>query len=218
MLIPKLRTHIVLDMAFAAGAGATLFDKSRYRSHGAIVGADWADGLHGRCLNFVAASLDYVEIPLTHTQLNFTSQKFSIIARIYLDDLTSTRRVFNRGLRDTDGYEFYIHSAGHIVIITNQLGTDQFSETAAGVIATGAWYTVGMSRDGASIIPFSNGVDVSFAAGVHIDPDSCARSAKIGIRNNLINDPFDGRIEFFRIFGGIALSASEHLAWHRALA
>ena len=58
--VPKLPSYEVLNMAFGVGAGAQLFDKSRYRSHGAIITATWAAGLHGFCLNFVPGNPDHV--------------------------------------------------------------------------------------------------------------------------------------------------------------
>ena len=76
-----LRDFVKLDMAFGVGAGATLFDKSRYRSHGAIITATWAAGVHGYCLDFVLATPDFVTIPAAHTQLDFTAQAFSIVLR-----------------------------------------------------------------------------------------------------------------------------------------
>ena len=87
-----------------------------------------------------------------------------------------------------------------------------------GDMVTGTWYTVGVSRDGAAARIYVNGVDEVRVEGTHINPLTSARSAKIGIHDDKASNPFDGQIEFLRIFGGIALSASEHLAYHNALA
>ena len=84
----KMPTYVKLAEAFGVGAGTDLFDKSRFRSHGAITGAVWAAGLHGYCLDFDPTIPSYVEIPAAHTQLDFTSEDFSLIARIYIDDLS----------------------------------------------------------------------------------------------------------------------------------
>uniref|UniRef100_A0A6H1ZR47 Putative lectin/glucanase superfamily protein n=1 Tax=viral metagenome TaxID=1070528 RepID=A0A6H1ZR47_9ZZZZ len=212
-----LPSYVKLDMAFGVGAGTTLYDKSRYRSHGAIVSTDvfWAAGLHGYCGNF--SPIAYVEIPAAKTQLNFTSEKFSMIARIRIDDLTTWRRIFNRGLAGADGYQWYIHSTGRNYFRTSTALGDTDSCSAAGSILINTRYTVGVSRNGASVRVYINGVDSTTTAGVHPDPTTCARSAKIGIYDDLVSTPFDGKMEFLRSFGGVALSASEHLAWHNAL-
>jgi len=209
-------SRIYLDMAFGVGAGAELKDKSRYRSHGAIIGADWADGVHGRCLDFVAANNDYVEIPFTHTQLNFTSQDFSIVVRVIVDAFPDNAIIFDRGAFNADGYRFVILNSGAMRFYTSQLVT-QSSGTGVGSVAIGTQYTLGMSRSGANIRLFRNGVDITTIFGVHVDPLSAIRRARIGSLSTAVDDLLDGRIEFFRVFGGIALSASEHLAWHRAL-
>lgn len=224
LLLPERRipapgppSRIALDMAFGVGAGAILGDKSRYRSHGAITGATWATGLHGKCLDFNPATPSYVEIPASHTQLNFTSESFSIVIRIKVDDLSTIRNLFQRGLGPGDGYYWLIQMNGAMNFLTYAGAVGQTSASSVGSIATGNWYTVGISRTGASVRVYVNGVDDTSVAGVHIDPLTCARTAKIGIHDDKANRPFDGKIEFLRVFGGIALSASEHLAYHNAL-
>lgn len=218
LIVPKPPSYLKLDMAFGIGAGTTLFDESRYRSHGTISGADWADGAHGKCLDFELSDKDYVSIAAAYDQLDFTTEDFSIIARVYLESLTATAIPFIRGSYDADGSELQITSAGSLLIRTNQSTGHQDSHSAAGAIVTGAWYTIGFSRDGASIIPYKNGVDIHSTVGVHQNPDTSARLAYIGAYDGGAALNLDGKIEFLRVFGGIALPASTHLAWHNALA
>ena len=208
---PPMPSYVKLAMAFGVGAGATLFDKSRYRSHGAITTAAWAAGLHGYCLDFNPAGPDVVTIPAAHTQLDFTSEDFSFVFRMNIDDLTGNRWLIQRYMWNTSGYSIGIQIPGNILVYTFQAGAFQQSKSSAGDIVVGTWYTVGVSRSGASIRLFKNGVDVTLAPGVHVDPATHIGVAKIGV-------DFDGKIEFNRVFGGIALSTSEHLAWHNALA
>ena len=215
---PKMPSRIALAMAFGVGAGTVLGDKSRYRSHGAITGAVWAAGVHGYCLDFNPAIPSYVLIPAAHTRLNFIAEDFSLVARFYIDSLVAGRSLFYRGLQNNDGWSCRVQAAGSWQFWTNQALATQETRSANGTIVIGTWYTVGFSRSGASARLYINGVDATNIAGVHINPANCGRSAKIGIRDNLATEPFDGRIEFCRVFGGIALQASEHLAWHRALA
>jgi len=212
-----LPSYVKLDMAFGVGAGPTLYDKSRYRNHGAITSTDpfWAAGLHGYCGDF--APLTYVEIPAAHTQLNFTSEDFSMVIRDKIDDLTIIRALFYRGVVNVDGYYMFVYDDGRFAVRTNQSGATQISSTTAASVLTNTWYTLGLSRAGASIRLYINGVDATYTAGVHINPATSTRSAKIGIDDAKTGFPLDGKIEFLRIFGGIALPASSHLAWHNAL-
>jgi len=216
--VPKRPSYEVLNMAFGVGAGATLFDKSRYRSHGTITTASWAAGLHGYCLDFNPANPDYVAIPAAHTQLDFTSEDFSLIARVYIDDLTAIRTIFNRGQRNNDGYHLWVHNNGRLMFETSQALALQTSHSCIGSVVTLAWYTIGCSRTGASARLYLNGVEDTLVAAVHINPLTSARNTAIGISSDLVTWPVDGKIEFLRIFRGIALATSEHLAWHRALA
>ena len=215
---PKPPSYLALAMAFGVGAGTSLYDKSRYRSHGAITGASWAAGVHGYCLDFNAALPSYVEIPAAHTQLEFTAEDFSIIVRVNFDALAAFEKVFIRGLFNTDGYLLHVDRTGLILLATNQALANQCSFSNAGMIVPGTWYTIGCSRSGAVGKVYRNGVDITTTSAVHINPATCARTAKIGIDDNKVDSPVDGKIEFLRIFRGIALQASEHLAWHNALA
>lgn len=217
LIVPKPKSYIKLDMAFGVGAGTTLYDKSRYRSHGAITGASWATGLHGKCLDFDPTVPSYVEIPASYTQLNFTSEDFSGIVRVYLDTITPIQFIFNRGLHSTNGWCFLLHTNGRPDFETYQSQAAQLTYSNAGYVLVSNWYTLGFSRAGAAVKIYVNGVDRTDNKGIHVNPATCARSVKIGIHNDKVGYPWDGKIEFLRIFGGIALSASEHLAYHNAL-
>jgi len=215
--VPRPPEWLKGDWRFGIGVGTKLPDLSRYRAHGTISGADWATGAHGKCLNFNKAVPDYVEIPASYTQLNFTTQDFSLVSRVYIDDLSANGRLFIRGDASVDGWDIYLHTSLLVVVETHQLGVGQVSYTNVGTIGTGQWYTIGFSRDGASVKIYIDGVYDSLFADTHLNPASCSRSAKIGVDDNKISNPFDGKIEFLRIFGR-ALPASEHLAYHNALA
>lgn len=217
LIVPKLPSYVALDMAFGVGSGTTLFDKSRYRSHGTISGASWATGVHGYALDFNPNTPDYVEIPASHTQLDFTSEDFSVIARINIDDLSANRWVFVRGQTAFTGWLFFVRSTGTIEFRTTQTGAWQTTVSTAGDITTGSNFTIGFSRSEASAKVYKNGVDVSSVLGVHINPATCSDAAKVGIHNDKVSYPYDGKIEFMRVLGGIALTASEHLAYHNAL-
>ena len=215
---PKMPSYVKLDMALGVGAGSTLFDKSRYRAHGAITGASWAAGLHGKALDFDKAIPSYVEIPAAHTQLNFTSEKFSLIIRVRFANLDARSWLLSRGKLIEDGYRWWAYANGRVDLDTNDGTFSKVSLLAIGSVTTATWYTLGVSRDGATVTMYLDGVDATHEHGTHTNPATCARAALIGVKEGKTDNPLDGKIEFLRIFGGIALSDSEHLAWHNALA
>lgn len=218
IITPRLPSHIKLDMAFGLGTGTTLFDKSRFRSHGTITGAEWATGAHGYCLDFDSSVYDHVSIPSTHTQLDFTSEAFSLVIRAYVESVSAHMGLFSRYEWAVDGYALLLLQAGYLYFVTEQSEAEQSSQGNIGDISAGNWYTFGVSRDGATVTLYQNGVDITAIHGTHLNPATCNRAAKISVLGDFNAYAFDGKIEFLRIFGGIALSASEHLAYHNALA
>ena len=187
-------------------SGSVAHDASRYHTHGTIVGASPTDGLIAGAYDFTPVS--YIEIPCP--QLDFTSQDFSLIARIYLDDLSSNISILSRGLFKVDGHELFIINDGRMSFRTSQLGTYQESRTAFGSITTGSWFTVGFSRNGTSVKPYINGVVDTTYPGTHTNPLTCARTCKIGTRDDKASYPFDGKIDHVIVFCR-ALTAAEHL-------
>ncbi len=197
-----------------------LEDESRYGSDGDFKASGhpaWVRLPSGLwALDFDSSAPDYIVIPADQTQLDFTSEDFSGIARFYIDDLTPHRYIFNRGQTDDDGWYWRVQSDGGMRFFTCQTAAQQLSNSAVGSVVIGAWYTLGFSRAGASVRVYINGVDVTSAAGVHIDPLTCARSAKIGISDALAFGPHDGKIPFLQIYN-YALSATQHAAMHDSL-
>lgn len=218
LLTPIMRPsrYVALWLPMQEGTGTTVYDKSRYGANGTISGAAWSTGNKaGRsALDFEAGDTDYIEIPASYTQLDFTSEDFSIVSRIKIESLADIVTIFYRGFFGTDGYNMAILSTGNLRFYTHQ-GASQYSGTAAGAVTTGTWYTFGMSRSGASIRTYINGVDVTTVEGTHIDPASADRAAMIGIHRDKVNDPFDGKMEFLAVFTGIALTTNQHLSIHR---
>jgi len=176
------------------------------------LGATWSK--YGR--DFVAANKDYIEIPASSTQLNFTSEDFSFVFRVNLDAPLTDQALFCRGLLSTDGYELLLRLAGFIDFRTSQGGAFQFSSTAAGTLVAGSWVTLGLSRGGTSVRLYINGVDSTSTAGSHTDPATCTRSFKVGIRDNLTSNAFDGKIGDILVYSR-ALTAGDHLCFHQVL-
>ena len=164
-------------------------------------------------LDFNGATPDYVEILAAFTQLDFTSEAFTIIARLNTTLGAAHASIFTRGLINTDGYWFDISPSGVLEGRTFQGGASQTSSSTSGAIVSGNYYTVGMTRDGATVILFKNGVDVTDVHAVHVNPLTSARSAKIGVYDDKASYPFDGKIDELVIFRR-ALSPAEMLFAH----
>ncbi len=218
IVVPKPPSYLKLNMAMDGASASYLFDKSRYRSHGDITGASWATGLHGKALDFDPALPSYVEIAAAYDQLNFTSEAFSGIIRVKLDAWGTGTTLFIRGKFNTDGWWWFVDSTGRQYFYTLQTDANQATFGVNNAVAIATHYTLGFSRDGKAVKLYINGVDDTLTSGTHINPLTSARTAKIGVYDDLSIYPFDGKIEFLRVFGGIALPASAHLAWHNALA
>ena len=192
----------------------TLIDQSRYKSHGTITGAGYVQEPSGLwVLDFNPAMPSYIEIPATATQLDFTSEDFSLVVRLKMDIIMDPAQfIFSRGTHAENGYLLQINLGGTVLFYTNQLAASQYSDTG-GIFLADVWYTIGVTRNGASVKIYSNGVDVTAISGIHINPATSAKSAKIGIHDNKINYPFDGKIEFLKIYN-YALTAGQQLIEH----
>ncbi len=206
-----------LDMYLSYGSGSKLLDKSPFHSHGDITTASWSPGLHHFALDFNQATPDFVEIPASHTQLNFISEDFSVILRVKLDSVTGNMVLLIRGSLDIDGYEFFVVNGGGCNFLTYQSGASQVSRMFGGTLTIDTWYTLGVSRSGTSIRVYKDGVDTTNEADTHINPTTSSKSMKVGISDNKSSSPIDGKIEFQRIFGGISLPATAHLWFHNML-
>lgn len=214
----ELPSYVKLDMAFGIGEGAKLMDKSRYRAHGTISGAAWADGLHGRCLDFDRTANDYVGIPAAYTHLDFTSEDFSLVCRVKINATFVANYIYDRGEVGVGGWQFLVEGGGTIYLYTSQAAAAQWTTSASGAISPNTRYTLGMTRAGAVVTLFRNGADVTATPQSHTDPAAADAIAYIGINAGASKTGLGGKMEFLRVFGGLALPASAHLAWHNALA
>jgi len=217
LIVPKLDSYVKLDLAFGLGTGSKLFDKSKYRAHGDISGASWAAGNHGYALDFTAATPDYVSIAAAYDQLDFTTESFSIISRVYAESLPGIGQIICRGRGNVNGYYYFVRSTGQLGFATNVSGAFDETKSSAGDITTGSWFTIGLTREGTSVNLYVNGVDVTASSGTHEDPVSSSYDCTLGVYYNLTSEQLDGMIEFLRVYGGIALPAKTHLAFHNAL-
>ena len=189
-------------------------NESRYSSNGTITTATWQRLQTGLwALDFNSDTPDHVEI--TCPQCNFTSEDYSIVTGIKIDDLSAFGEIFIRGLIATDGFDFVLSPPGQVLASTFQAAASQYSRTPTGILSINTWYTLGLSRSGNSIKVFVDGIDETTFAGVHVDPLTSARTAKIGVCDDLTTYPFDGQIAFLKVFN-YTLSAAQHYKIHQS--
>lgn len=202
--------NLAFYVDFSKHDGTTFQSDDAYGKLCTATGAAW--GTNGR--TFVAATPDYIEA--TAPQLNFTSGDFSMVARIYIDILATTRYLVVMTDNNANGWLTYIDASGVLVVFTYQAGAaSQFSVGNAGGLVISTWYTLGFSRHGDTITLYKNGVEDTGTHGTHIDPDSCSVSAKIGIWNDKTTGPFDGIIKAVGVWSK-CLTPVEQMAKHLA--
>lgn len=216
---PPADPNCALYLPGLPGQGSKIWNRAKGGSagDGTVYGAKWVRQPSGIWALDFDGQDDYVEIAAAYTQLNFTIEDFSIILRFNADSLATVPHLVDRGRCALDGWYTRISAAGVVVLGTNQALASQEQGTPAGSIVINTRYTLGFSRSGDTVLIYRNGIDITSAHIAMIDPDNCLRHCVIGIHDNLIVNPFNGKIEFLRIFGGIALPASTHLAWHKTL-
>jgi len=205
--------QLVCFMPFYEGVGTALHDISREHLLGdmSVAPPTWAALATGLpILDFTPT--DYATIAAAYTVLDFTAEDFSIAAWVNVDDLSVTRYIFIRGLASTDGYGMYISNTAGLAFWTWQAAAAQNSATATGIISLGSWYALGVSRNGASVRLYVNGIDLTDAVGTHINPLTSVRSAKIGVYDNLTIYPFDGKMALLHVWENVALSPAAHQA------
>lgn len=64
---------------------------------------------------------------------------------------------------------------GSLGFVTNQSGAAQGTETASGTFSTGTWQHIAITRSGATVKIYKDGVEASYSAtGSHTDPDDAS--------------------------------------------
>ena len=192
-------------------------DVSRFRVAGAVTTATWAQLPSGLwTMDFDSATPDYVTIPAADTQLDFTSGDFSIVARLYIDDLSAVRTILTRQNGLQNGYRFHVNNNGRLYLYTFQAAISQASASPLAGIVAGQWYTCGVSRVGVSARIYTDGVDTTAIVGVHVDPTTSPGNALIGVRSDLASAPFDGSLSALKVFS-YALTPDQQMQQHISL-
>lgn len=168
--------------------------------------------------DFNAGTPSYIELA-SETVMDFTSGDFSIIMRMKFGVIDTIMRPLVRGEPTADGWWFYKPADNTIQFFTAQSGAQQ-SVTSSTSVTTDIWYTLGFSRSGigsgaagaSGIVIYINGTNDTPILGNHTDPATCARTLKIGIRDNKTGNPFDGIIQDVLVYNKtLSASAQQHI-------
>jgi len=206
---------LLLDLPFLEGAGTLTHDYAKPHHeltlNGTPVWTSLANGL--MVLDFDDTNPDWLDCPGADTgDLDFTSEPFSMAVWMNADDLSGNPFLFCRGnAAGGDGW-YMVFETGVLPYLTFYTvtgpGTGTGSGTAEGIISAGAWYLVGISRSGAQVQFFVNGIDVTIHGPIHSNPAASVRDLNIGIYGAGGTAPFDGKLWRPRIWDR-ALSAED---------
>jgi len=196
--------YLQLYLPVDEGSGGTAYDASGKGNNGAINGAAWIDGKYGKALSFDGVN-DYVDCG-SGASLNILGD-ITIEAWVKPDTVTDNHNIFCRGLHNTDGFRL-VQVGSQLYYITYQSGTNQTTKSQVGSLAIGTWHSVVVTRSGTSAKIYVNGTDKTYSPGTHLDPATSTRTAKVGIYDDAVSEPFDGIVDEVRIYNRV-LSAEE---------
>ena len=191
----SLNYQCVLDLTFEEMTGLITYCRAPSDIVATLHGVPgWQQFINGlQRLEFDPTNPDWLDAPQADTtDLDFTAEDFSMMVWARIDDLTIDRYLMVRGLANTDGWLFYVqNTTGRVGFSTCQAAATQ-SSFSYGDIVTATFFLIGMSRSGASVRTYINGIDRTDAPDTHIDPLTANRELHIGITDGEVNNPWDG--------------------------
>jgi len=158
-------------------------------------------------INLDSDTPDFIECAAADSvDLDFIGDDFAMMCWVHSTGLVGGRAIMYKGLQDNDGWGWFVRATGQQYFETNQLGAGlhQATQSPAGDVVIDTWWLLGMSRSGAAIQLFKNGIGVTDPdeTGVHINPASAvARDLHIGIADNEALYPWRGYKWNPRIWG-----------------
>jgi len=125
----------VLHLPMNEGSGSVVYDYSRYRNNGQIVGANWTTGKFGKALSFDGVD-DYVEVPDSES-LNITSA-ITISAWVYYKENPSEWPAFVSKYSSSKGYLLWQRTNLKIAFgVWDESGNEHY---AGEIILTEGWH------------------------------------------------------------------------------
>jgi len=209
---PRFNHEMLLDLQFCEGTGTVTLDWAKAHHAGAtLTGAPaWTNAAND--LTFLDFDLgpprDYIVISTANSgDLDFTTGAFSG-AVWYYPQAGGNRYVFNKGTNVT-GWCFYLNTSNRMSLGTRQAADDQY--TTGPVLTLNVWHFVGFTRTGDTARVYQNGLDATYSAATHIDPDAAAQNFYIGCTDAVGAGWMEGYLWRPRIWGR-CLTAAEMLA------
>ena len=185
-------------------SGTIIFDGTTNENNGTIVGAATrgvaasGNGLH------CDGSTGYVNCG-NSSIFNFTSGDFSVSFWFIIDDTpTFYERLISRAEYFVSGWEVSVNPSNCLCFYTYQSSASQYTRT--GALTPGVLYHAVISRDGAAVKIYVNGVDSTAVAGTHINPTTSTKNLLFGWISGI--NYFDGTLDEVRIYNK-ALTESE---------
>jgi hypothetical protein len=168
---------LIAELDFEEGTG-TNADDSVGAFDGTLVGTpSWAtdDGDTGVVLN---GTTQYVNLGGV---FNYTTQAFSFRIRGKVDARAADQCLIFKGSFENAGYYLMLPTNGALVFITNQGAASQLSYTAVDLITAGVEFDVVITRSGAAVKIYLDGVDVTDVGGTHVNPVSSSDDFRLGV-------------------------------------
>ena len=203
-----VNAQLLLDLPTCEFVGVLTLDRAKPHHPLGLTGTPvWTQlGNDLNYLEYDAATPDFMDCAGADTaDLDFTSGAFSMAAWVSPDALDVV--IMCRGLDDTDGWQWEISADGESTFRTNQAAASQDTLSTAIVVAD-TWAFLVVTRAGAVVTPFINGVARLQTAGTHVNPLTSARELHVGVDDTEAALELDGSMWRPRIWGR-ALSAAE---------
>ena len=159
----------------------------------------------------------------TAADLDFTTEDFTLLAWVYLDNLDATHTIMCYGAQAIaagGGFQLHVSFAtpARLGIGTCQ-GAALQTTYSANVINAAAWYLLGATRQGVglgSCLTYINGQELTDVPDTHIAPATQTEPFHIGVRQIAptggpidYDTPFEGYIAYPRVWGSRCLTPDE---------
>lgn len=199
------------------GSGTSWLDLSRNGRNGTLINGPTFSSANGGILVFDGVN-DYITFGNT---LGVQGDPFTHNILFYLNSFTTSSAgqgpvIYFRGPFQSTGYYFQLPTSQDGVGFFLSTGTSVASTTTTALWRTGNWYDLCVTRSGASVRIYVNGVDVTNVAGNHTSIFLGGESFIIGAYSSNSPSIFNSnRVAFFKAYNR-ALSATEVLQNYNA--
>lgn len=177
--------------------GGTTVDSSRNANTATVIGASPARGRFDGCFRLDGLN-DYLNGGVDPS-IDLTDE-FSLEFILTPDTITTDYCLFEKGLNNVSGVRVMQDSIGRIAIHTNQAAARQSTLTNI-ILSPLVDQHILITRSGIKVRVYHDGYEVTYAlAGNHLDPAVTALPAIIGMRGNLISQPYAGKLDNWTIY------------------